>query len=74
VIKAQHLPSMDMMGKCDGLVEMSWQGQTHKTTHKKQTYDPEWNEVCMYILPLTATDCNTLEHTVTRCNTHEIDP
>ena len=44
VLSAKHLPSMDMWGKCDGLVEINWEGQKHATSYKKQTYDPEWNE------------------------------
>ena len=44
VVSAEHLPSMDFMGKCDGLVEINWDGQNFKTTAKKQSYDPVWNE------------------------------
>ena len=36
VVSAEHLPSMDFMGKCDGLVEINWDGQNFKTTAKKQ--------------------------------------
>jgi hypothetical protein len=44
VVSAEHLPSMDFMGKCDGLVEINWEGQRFKTNPKKQSYDPVWNE------------------------------
>jgi hypothetical protein len=35
---------MDYFGKCDGLVEIDFDGQKQKTNHIKQNYDPEWNE------------------------------
>jgi len=44
VLSAKHLPSMDLWGKCDGLVEINFDGQKRKTKYIKQNYDPEWNE------------------------------
>jgi hypothetical protein len=44
VVSAEHLPSMDFMGKCDGLVEINWEGQRFTTNPKKLSYDPVWNE------------------------------
>ena len=42
---ARHLPKMDMMmGTCDTLCEVEWQGQKYKTTVKKDSYSPDWNE------------------------------
>jgi hypothetical protein len=42
---ARHLPKMDMMmGTCDTLCEVEWQGQKYKTTVKKNSYSPDWNE------------------------------
>eukprot|EP00802_Teleaulax_amphioxeia_P008397 Tamp_08406.p1 GENE.Tamp_08406~~Tamp_08406.p1 ORF type:complete len:694 (+),score=111.52 Tamp_08406:75-2084(+) len=51
VMSAQHLPSMDLFGSCDGLVEIDWDGQKVKTTAKKNTYSPEWNEEFTFAFP-----------------------
>jgi hypothetical protein len=44
VESARHLPKMDVMGTCDAFCEVEWQGQKYKTTVKKNSYSPEWNE------------------------------
>jgi len=41
---ARHLPKMDVMGKCDTCCVVVWQGQEYKTTVKKNSYSPDWNE------------------------------
>jgi hypothetical protein len=41
---ARHLPKMDVMGKCDTCCVVAWQGQEYKTTVKKNSYSPDWNE------------------------------
>jgi hypothetical protein len=35
---------MDVMGTCDAFCEVEWQGQKFKTTIKKNSYSPDWNE------------------------------
>ena len=44
VESARHLPKMDVMGTCDAFCEVEWQGQKFKTTIKKNSYSPDWNE------------------------------
>jgi hypothetical protein len=41
---ARHLPKMDLMGTCDAFCEIEWQGEKHKTTVKKNSYSPDWDE------------------------------
>ena len=41
---ARHLPKMDVMGTCDAFCELEWQSQKYKTTVKKNSYSPDWNE------------------------------
>ena len=51
IIAAKHLPSMDVFGSCDGLVEVEWDGQKFTTSAKKNTYNPEWNEAFTFTFP-----------------------
>jgi hypothetical protein len=44
VVRAEHLPKKDMMGKCDPFVMVTWQGKTVQTQVKKSTYDCVWEE------------------------------
>jgi hypothetical protein len=44
VVRAEHLPKKDMMGKCDPYVVLTWQGKERKTQVKKSTFDPVWEE------------------------------
>jgi chemotaxis protein histidine kinase CheA len=41
---ARHLPKMDLMGTCDAFCEIEWQGEKQKTTVKKNSYSPDWDE------------------------------
>ena len=41
---ARHLPKMDLMGTSDTFCEIEWQGQKYKTTVKKNSCSPDWNE------------------------------
>jgi hypothetical protein len=41
---ARHLPKMDLMGTCDAFCEIEWQGKKQKTTVKKNSYSPDWDE------------------------------
>lgn len=36
---------MDTMGTCDAFCEVVWQGQTVKTSVKKNSYSPDWDEI-----------------------------
>eukprot|EP00727_Mastigamoeba_balamuthi_P006292 m51a1_g2283 putative C-tail anchored protein (1298) ;mRNA; r:389989-394502 len=44
VHRAAGLPAMDVNGKCDPYVVLSFAGQTVRTEHKNKTLAPEWNE------------------------------
>lgn len=35
---------MDLMGTCDAFCEIYWHGQHGKTTIKKNSYSPDWDE------------------------------
>jgi Ca2+-dependent lipid-binding protein len=47
---ARHLPKMDVMGTCDAFCEVEWQGQKYKTTVKKNSYSPDWNETFVFLV------------------------
>jgi hypothetical protein len=55
VKSAKHLPQMDLFAKCDPFCELLWLGQHHKTSIKKNTLAPIWNETYefSYFRPLS---------------------
>ncbi len=44
VATGHNIPKTDMMGKSDPYVILSWQGKEFKTSVKKSTLDPVWEE------------------------------
>eukprot|EP00033_Pygsuia_biforma_P002484 GCRY01002754.1.p1 GENE.GCRY01002754.1~~GCRY01002754.1.p1 ORF type:complete len:1277 (-),score=458.89 GCRY01002754.1:265-4095(-) len=58
--RAENLPKMDRMGKCDGYVQAKFAGQSINTKWIKKSYDPVWNEE-LRIPVLTPTMSNVIE-------------
>jgi len=44
ICSAAHLPQMDLMGACDALCEVGWQGRVFKTSVVKNSFSPTWEE------------------------------
>eukprot|EP01080_Neovahlkampfia_damariscottae_P001743 gene1743-512_t len=44
ILNGKNLPSMDLNGLCDPYVEIDFQDKTTKTSVKRFTLDPSWNE------------------------------
>jgi chromosome segregation ATPase len=57
---ARHLPKVDLMGTCDAYCEIEWQGEKHKTTVKKNSYSPDWNETFAFSFDDISADVSDL--------------
>jgi hypothetical protein len=71
VLSAKHLPSMDFWGKCDGLVEIDFDGNNRKTNQIKQNYDPEWNEQFDFTFHRATFDAKGVGDLVLRVKDHD---
>lgn len=44
IVRAEHLPAMDLSGLSDPFCKLSYDGKTQKSGVVRESLDPEWNE------------------------------
>mmetsp|Transcript_29433 Transcript_29433/g.70739 ORF Transcript_29433/g.70739 Transcript_29433/m.70739 type:complete len:485 (+) Transcript_29433:219-1673(+) len=64
VKSARHLPKMDTIGTCDPFCVVEMGGQEQRTTVKKSTYAPDWDEPALFYLSDVGLDVGELRLTV----------